>query len=110
MLMPSRRPPDDRGTRWLQAKTEQLVADRGVALAPPRFAGDSSCFWGTDLETTTTLYLRVAGDPEPKALRFNPYMIAGYGAGLYTMQHNAIQFIRRTLTKMGVLSTEHARD
>jgi hypothetical protein len=103
MLTPAPLPPDDRGTRWLQTKTKEILASNAIALAPPRFEGDASCYWGTDLGTTTTLYLRLTGDPEPKALRFTSTMITKYGAGLYAMQHTALLFLRRELTKIGVL-------
>jgi hypothetical protein len=104
MLTPSLPSSDDRGTRWLQAQVQQILADGAVSLAPPRCEGDPSCYWGTALETDTTLYVRLAGDPEPTALYFRRAMIMGCGSGLYSMQHNAILLIRRTLTKMGILS------
>ncbi len=100
--LPSR---DERGKRWLQAKVQQILADSAVALAPPPSKGAPFCYWGTGPETATTLYLRLAGDPEPKALRFHRGTIAGCGSGLYAIQHNATMFIRRTLRKMGLLST-----
>ena len=103
MLTRSQPPRDDRGTRWLQTKTEEILATHAITLAPPRFEGDCSCYWGTDRETHKTLYLRLAGEPEPKALRFTRTMIAGCGAGQYTMQSQALLFIRRTLKKLGVL-------
>ena len=62
------------------------------------------CYWGTGLETDTTLYLCLAGDPEPRALCFQRNLIMGCGTGLYATQHRAVLFIRRTLTKMGILS------
>ena len=104
MLTPARKSPDERGQRWLQAKVQQILVDSAVALATPRFEGDPSCYWGTGPETGTTLYLRLAGDPDPKALPFRHVMIADCGAGLYVAQHNAIMVIRRTLKKMGILS------
>ena len=104
MLTPARKSPDERGQRWLLAKTQQLLADSVVAPATPHAADDPSCYWGTGPETETTLYLRMAGDPEPKALHFPLTMIAQCGSGLYPAQHNAIMFIRRTLRKMGLLS------
>src|SRR5262245_24335849 len=103
MLTPAPPPPDARGTRWLLAKTEELLAQHAIALAPPRFEGDTPCYWGTDRETKTTLYVRLAGAPEPKVLRFSPNMITKCGAGVYVMQSTAVLFIRRELTKMGVL-------
>jgi hypothetical protein len=105
MLMPSLHNPDECGKRWLQAKVEQLLAANAVALAPPRLACDSSWYWGTELATRTTLYLRLAGDPEPKALCFPRTMIADCGTGFYLSQHNATVLIRRTLKKMGIVST-----
>jgi hypothetical protein len=104
MLTPSPQRPDDRGTRWLQTQVQHILVESGVALAPPHAAGDPGCYWGTDAETETTLYFLLAGDPEPKALPFRLTMIAQCGSGLYTAQHNAIMFIRRTLKKMGILS------
>ncbi len=104
MLTPARKSPDERGQRWLQAAVQQLLADSGVALATPGPEETPACYWGTGPETETTLYLRMAGDPEPKALHFPLTMIAQCGSGLYPAQHNAIMFIRRTLRKMGLLS------
>jgi hypothetical protein len=66
--------------------------------------------WGTGPETGTTLYLLLAGDPEPKALPFRRTMISDCGSGVYFAQHNATVYIRRTLTKMGLLATSHARE
>jgi hypothetical protein len=100
MLTPALPSRDERGKQWLQTQVHQLLVTGAVALAPPRFAGDSSCYWGTDLATRTTLYLRLAGDLEPKALRLRRTMIADCGAGLYCSQHTAILWIRRTLKKM----------
>jgi hypothetical protein len=108
MLTPALPSRDERGKQWLQTHVQQLLAAGAVALAPPRFAGDSSCYWGTDLATRTTLYLRLAGDLEPKALPFPQTMIADCGAGLYFSQHNAILWLRRRLKKMGIVSTKHA--
>jgi hypothetical protein len=104
MLTPALPSRDERGKHWLQAQVQQILADSGVALATPRTAGDLVCYWGTGPETETTLYLHLAGDPEPKALFFRRTMIADCGAGLYFSQHNAIMVIRRTLKKMGILS------
>jgi hypothetical protein len=104
MLTPSPQSPDDRGNRWLQTTVQQILADGAVALATPRFENDPACYWGTDLETGTTLYLRLAGDPEPKALLFRRGMITDCGSGRYVAQRNAILLIRRTLKKMGILS------
>ena len=104
MLSPSLPSLDARGKLWLQAKVQQILVDSAVALATPRFEGDPSCYWGTGPETGTTLYLRLAGDPDPKALPFRHVMIIDCGAGLYVAQHNAIMLIRRTLKKMGILS------
>jgi hypothetical protein len=104
MLTPALPSPNERGKHWLQAKVQQLLADSAVALAPPRSESDPSCYWGTGPETGTTLYVLLAGDPEPKALLFRRTMIADCGAGLYFSQHNAILLIRRTLKKMGILS------
>jgi hypothetical protein len=104
MLTPALPSPNERGKRWLQAKVQQLLADSAVVLAPPRSESDPACYWGTGLETGTTLYLCLAGDPDPKALHFRRDMIMGCGSGLYSTQHNAVLFIRRTLKKMGLLS------
>jgi hypothetical protein len=104
MLTPALPSPDERGKRWLQAQVQQLLAASAVALATPRCEGDPVCYWGTGPETGTTLYVLLAGDPEPKALLFRRTMIADCGAGLYFSQHNAITFVRRTLKKMGILS------
>jgi hypothetical protein len=60
---------------------------------------------GTGLETGTTLYVRLAGDPEPKALRFNRVLLYDCGAGRYARQQQATTFIRRTLKKVGILSS-----
>ncbi len=89
--------PDERGKRWLLAKTQQTLADNAVA------AGAAVCYWGTGAATGTTLYVLLAGDPEPKALPFSHGMIAQCGSGLYAAQHNAIMLIRRTLRKMGIV-------
>jgi hypothetical protein len=105
MRTPSLSNPDERGKRWLQAQVEQMLAAHAVALAPPRADGAPACYWGTEPETAATFYLRLAGEPEPKGLTFRRTMITYCGAGLYFSQHNAIVFIRRTLTKMGTLPT-----
>ncbi len=105
MLTPARKSPDERGQRWLQAQVQQILAASAVALSTPGPEDTPACAWGTDLATDTTLYLRLAGDPEPKALHFPLTMIAQCGSGLYPAQHNAIMFIRRTLRKLGLLST-----
>jgi hypothetical protein len=105
MLTPSLPSPDERGKDWLQRQVQQLLAASAVALATPRSEDDASCYWGTGLETGTTLYVRVAGDPEPKALRFNRALLYDCGAGRYARQQQATTFIRRTLKKMGILSS-----
>jgi hypothetical protein len=99
--LPSR---DERGKHWLQDQVQQILASNAVALAPPCADGAPACYWGTGPETGTTLYLRLAGNPEPKPLTFRRTMIADCGAGLYFTQHNATVFIRRTLRKMAILS------
>jgi hypothetical protein len=104
MLTPALPHADDRGTRWLLAQVQRILAENAVVLATPRFEGDPVCYWGTGLETETTLYLCLAGDLEPKALCFRRNMIMGCGSGLYTVQHNAVLFIRQTLKKMGILA------
>ena len=104
MRTPALPSPNERGKHWLLTKTQQILADNAVILATPRAEHDPSCYWGTGLETGTTLYLRLAGDLEPKALLFRRTMIADCGAGLYFSQHTAILWIRRTLKKMGLLS------
>ncbi len=105
MLTHARKNPDERGQRWLQAQVQQILTASAVALATPGPEDTPACYWGTGPETETTLYLRLAGDPEPKALPFSHGMIAQCGSGLYAAQHNAIMVIRRTLRKMGLLST-----
>jgi hypothetical protein len=104
-LMPTPAPshPNEPGKRWLLAKTQQILADNAVTLAAPRSENDPSCFWGTEPETGTILYVRLEGDPEPKALPFRRDLIAGCGSGLYMTQDRAILLIRRTLKKMGIL-------
>ena len=104
MLTPSKPSPDERGQRWLQAQVQQILAAGALRLTTPRAEGEPACYWGTAPETNTTLYVRLAGDPEPKALHFPLTMIAQCGSGLYPAQHNAIMFIRRTLRKLGLLS------
>ena len=103
MLTPRLPPPDERGKRWLQVKVQEILAASAVALATPRSESDSACYWGTGLATGSTLYLRLAGDLEPKALLFRQTMITNCGAGLYASQSTAILFIRRTLKKMGIV-------
>ena len=71
--------PDDRGKRWLQAKTQQILADNAVALATPHAEDAPLCYWGTGAQTGTTLYVLLAGDPKPKALPFSRTMIADCG-------------------------------
>jgi hypothetical protein len=100
--MPSR---DERGKRWLAAQVQQILAAHAVALAPPHTENAPACYWGTGPATGTTLYVLLAGDPEPKALCFRRTMIADCGAGLYFSQHTALLWIRRTLKKMGIVST-----
>ena len=104
MLTPARQQPDERGQRWLQAQVQQILAASAVALAIPGPEETPACAWGTGLETSTTLYLRLAGDPEPKALPFRHVMITDCGAGLYVAQHNARRVIHRMLKTMGILS------
>jgi hypothetical protein len=77
MLTPTPSYADDRGTRWLLAQVQHILAESAVVLAPPRFEGDPVCYWGTGRETDTTLYLCLAGDPEPKALVFQRNLILG---------------------------------
>jgi hypothetical protein len=103
MLTPSPPPPDERGKRWLQAKVQLLLAESAVPLAPPSAEGELACSWGTGPETGTTLYLHLAGDPEPQALRFRRTMIADCGSGLYVAQHQAVLWMCRTLKNMGIL-------
>ena len=103
MLTPALHSPHERGKRWLLTKTQQILADSTVVLATPPAEGTPSCYWGTEPETNTTLYVLLAGDPEPKALRFPRTMIADCGTRLYVSQHNAIVFIRRTLKKLGIM-------
>ena len=103
-MLPPRPPaPDERGKRWLQAKVQEILAASAVVLATPRSESDPACYWGTGLETGTTLYLRLAGDPEPKALHFRRTTIADCGAGRYFSQQTALLWIRQTLKKMGIL-------
>jgi hypothetical protein len=95
--------PDERGKRWLQAKVQEILTANAITLAPSRAEGTPSAYWGTDLETGTTLYLRLAGTPEPTALRFGSTLLYDCGAGRYRSQERATIFIRRTLKKMGIL-------
>ena len=104
MLTPARQQPDERGQRWLQAQVQQLLAANAVALATPDADGDPACYWGREPETSTTLYILLAGDPEPKTLRFNRALLHDCGAGRYARQQQATTFIRQTLKKMGILS------
>ena len=104
MLTPALPSPDERGKRWLQAKVQEILAASAVALATLCSEGTPACYWGTGLETGTTLYLRLTGDREPHALRFNHALLRDCGAGRYARQDQAILFIRRTLKKMGILS------
>ena len=106
MLTPARKSPDERGQRWLQAQVQQILilAASVGALATPGPEETPACAWGTEPETSTTLYLRLAGDPEPKALPFRHVMITDCGAGLYVAQHNARRVIHRMLKTMGILS------
>ena len=96
--------PDERGKRWLETQVQQILADAAVPLAVPRSAGAASGSWGTDRDTTTTLYLLLAGDPAPKALPFSHRLIVACGTGLYVSQSQAKLHVRRTLKKMGILS------
>ncbi len=104
MLTPAPPDPDDRGKRWLQAQVQALLAANAVALAPPGAEGEPSCSWGTGPANDTTLYLRLAGHPEPRALHFNRSLLRECGGGQYARQAQAATLIRRTLTKMGILS------
>jgi hypothetical protein len=103
MLTPPLPSPDARGQHWLQAQVQQILAESAVALAP-HAEGAPACYWGTEPETMTTLYVRLAGDPEPKALTFRRTTIADCGAGRYFSQQSATLWIRRTLRNMGILS------
>ena len=104
MLTPSLSGPDPRGTRWLQAQVQEALVRGAVALAPPPSAHEPSCYWGTDLETETTLSLLVAGDPTPKALPFRRGLITDCGAGHRPRQQQAITHILRTLRPLGILA------
>jgi len=104
MLTPAPQSREERGKRWLQVQVHQILAEAAVPRAAPRTEGDPSCYWGTDCDTATTLYLLLAGDPEPKALHFSRPLIADCGTGRYPKQGYARMLIRRTLTKMGILS------
>src|SRR5262249_62183864 len=99
MLTPALPSRDERGKRWLQTKVQQILATSTVSLATPHSKDDPASYWGTGPETATTLYLRLAGDPEPKALPFRRTMIANCGSGLYVSQYYAVLFIRRRLRK-----------
>jgi len=103
MLTPIPSSPNERGKRWLLAKTQQILADNAVTLATPCSEDTPSCYWGTGPETGTTLYLRLAGDPEPKALPFRRSLIANCGTGLYVAQQTALLGIRRPLKQLGIL-------
>jgi hypothetical protein len=102
MLTPALQGPDERGKRWLQAKVQEILAASAVALATPCPEDTPACYWGTGLETGTTLYLRLAGDREPHVLRFHHALLRDCGAGRYARQQQATTFMRRT--KMGILS------
>jgi hypothetical protein len=104
MLTPALPSPHERGQRWLLTQTQQILADNAVPLAPSPSEHEPACYWGTSLETSTTLYLRLAGAREPHALRFNSALLRDCGAGRYARQQQATMFIRRTLQKMGILS------
>jgi hypothetical protein len=80
MLTPSLPRPDERGKHWRQRQVQQLLAASAVALAPPRSEDDAACYWGAGLETGTTLSVRLAGNPEPKALRFHRALLYDCGA------------------------------
>jgi hypothetical protein len=103
MRPPSLPSPQERGKRWLQAKVQPLLADSAVPMAPLSAAGDPACAWGTGPETETTRYLRLAGELEPKALRFRRTMIMDCGTGRYFAQHQAMIWMRRTLKNIGIL-------
>jgi hypothetical protein len=103
MPTPSLPSPNERGQRWLQAKVQEILAASAVALATRCPEDTPACYWGTGLETGTTLYLRLAGDQEPQALRFNHALLRDCGAGRYARQDQAILFIRRALKKMSIL-------
>jgi hypothetical protein len=104
MLSPSLPSPEERGKRWLQAQVQQILAAHAVPLGT-RAEGDPTCYWGTEPETETTLYVLLASDPEPKALPFHRATIMSCGTGLYVTQSNATMLIRRALKKMGILPT-----
>ena len=104
MPTPALPDPDARSKRWLQAQVQQILTDAAVPLAVPRTEGEASCYWGTDRDTATTLYLLLDGDPVPKALPFSHRLIVGCGTGWYFSQSQAKLYIRRTLKKMGILS------
>ena len=99
--LPSR---DERGKRWLQTKVQQLLATSAVSLATPRSKDAPSSYGGTGPETETTLSLRLADDPEPKALPLRRTMITGCGSRLYLMPYAATAFMRRRPRTMGILS------
>ena len=103
MFTPALPSPDERGKRWLQTQVERLLAASAVPLAT-YVEGDPACYWGTEPATETTLYLRLAGDPEPKALHVNRALLYDCGTGRYARQQQATTFMRRTLIKMGLLS------
>jgi len=48
--------------------------------------------------------VRLEGEADPRALAFPRLLIADCGAGKYARQGYARMFIRRMLTKMGILS------
>jgi hypothetical protein len=109
MPTPSLLSPHERGKRWRQEQVQQMLAANAVALAPLRADGEPACSWGRGPETGTTLYVRLASDPEPKVLRFRRTMIADCGAGRYCSQQAATMFIRRTLQKMGIFHLVRVR-
>jgi hypothetical protein len=92
--------PDARGTRWLQ---QQVLA---ILASGPEVPGEPAptCTWGTSFETRGTLYLCLAGEAAPKALRFAPSLITNCGAGHRPQQNQARAMIRRMLRKLGLLS------
>src|SRR5262245_60363548 len=94
--------PDERGKRWLQTQVQQLLTARAVSFAA-RAAGDPACAWGREPATATTLYIFLAGHPEPQALHFRRATILSCGSGLYMAQQRAVMGMRRTLKHMGIL-------
>ena len=69
MLTPHRRLPMNAANAGSKRRSCCCWRKVPLTLAPPSAEGEPACSWGTGPETGTTLSLRLAGGPEPKALR-----------------------------------------